>query len=442
MSKGMRISRRTALRGLGATIALPYLEAMGSVTVAATAGKKDPPRLACLYIPGGINPYHWYPKEAGFNYTTPLSHRPLEHHRDNYTVLTHLSHIDGRVAGHVHPQNWLTGQVLMPETTGMVKNTVSMDQVAAAHIGNTHLPSLPLAFVSGVGNATLSRNAQGVDIPSTGDPKTVFQMLFPPSDPTELKKAQARLALDKSIFDTAMADVKRLRLGLGRSDRHRIDQYLHSVREIEKRIHLKSEVLETGGPQFNRSAVRLAGTAGTMVEHFEIMIDLTALAFQTDMTRVTTIPFGGEIGPNTKDFTDWALKTGANVTGAHDLWHKAQDQAKDYPAMISLGYRDEALCKLVARLMDKLAATRASDGTLLDHTAIMFGGSQLVSHSGETFPMMLAGGKKLGFKHGQHLKWKKKERPASDLYLTILQQMGCPVKSFKESREPIGEILA
>jgi hypothetical protein len=161
------------------------------------------------------------------------------------------------------------------------------------------------------------------------------------------------------------------------------------------------------------------------------------------MTRVVTHCLGGEGGPNYEEYKTWAEKAGGPVRGAHDLHHKGTgNRGADNADVQALGLRDEMFTTALARLMDKLHATEASDGTLLDHTVIIFGGSQTSSHSGSNFPMLLAGGGKLGFKHNQHVKWKGNERSASDLYLTVLQQLGCPVKSFKESTGPLAEVLA
>jgi hypothetical protein len=171
------------------------------------------------------------------------------------------------------------------------------------------------------------------------------------------------------------------------------------------------------------------------------MMDLIALAFQTDMTRVVTHSLGGEGGPNYEEYKEWAQKAGAPVRGAHDVHHKPGGSA-DSPEAKVIASRDETFCACLARLMDKLKSIRASDGTLLDHTVLLFGGAQISSHSGKSFPTLLAGGRKLGFRHGQHLKWDSEKKPMSDLYLTILQQLGCPVKSFKESSGPISELLA
>jgi hypothetical protein len=179
-----------------------------------------------------------------------------------------------------------------------------------------------------------------------------------------------------------------------------------------------------------------------MREHIELMMDLMVLAFQTDMTRVVTHCLGGEAGPSYDEYKDWAKTTGAPTRGVHDYHHKGSgNRGVDNPDTKLIGLRDRLYCECLARLMDKLAAIQASDGTLLDHTVLLLGGSQISSHSGSSFPLLLAGGNKLGFRHGQHLKWKGNERSASDLYLTILRQLRCPVESFKESKGPISELL-
>ena len=443
MNKKRIMSRRAVLGGLGATLALPFLEGLGGKTLAAGLKRRDPSRFACFYIPGAISQYKWFPQDTGSDYTLAASHKPLAHHRDHFSVLTGLSHIKGRISGHVHPYSWLTGHNinLIP---GTKTNTISVDQVAAKHLGSTYLNSLVLSWTSGVGVTTLSRNSLGVDIPATADYRKVFERLFPPADRAEIRKKQERLALNRSILDTAMGNVKDVKRKLGRIDQERVDQYLHSVRDVEKRLLQKEAILEDGRPKFDESKVRLEREVkNSFQEHVELMTDLIVLAFQTDMTRVATQCLGGEAGPNYDDYKVWAQKAGAQQRGTHDVHHKGGgNRGADNPDVIALSYRDEMLCACMARFMDKLKDIRASDGTLLDHTAILFGGAQTASHVGSSFPTILAGGKALGFKHGQHVKWPKDKRPMSDLYLTILQQLGCPVNSFKESVGPIGDLLA
>lgn len=436
------ITRRTLLRGLGATLALPFLDVMGGRTAAATTGAQEPRRLACFYIPGGINHYNWFPEDTGFQYTLAPSHKPLERHRDQFSVLTNLSHIQGRISGHVHPYNWLTGHNINVNP-GTITNTISMDQVAARHLGPTWLPSLALSFADGVGTATLSRNALGVDIPATANYRVVFERLFPPADKAQVKEAQERLALNRSILDAAVGNVKDFQRQLGHDDRQRLDQYLESIRDVEKRLNDNEAILQRGRPKFDEEAVKLQPSGkNRMREHIELMMDLIALAFQTDMTRVVTHSLGGEGGPNYEEYKDWAQQAGAPVRGAHDVHHKGTgNRGADNPDVKVLGLRDQMFCACVARLLDRLKGIAAKDGTLLDHTVLLLGGSQISSHSGKSFPMLLAGGKKLGFRHGQHVRWKHDAKPASNLYLTILQQLGCPVTSFKESTGVLSEIL-
>lgn len=441
-AKGNPILRRTVLRGLGASIALPWLEIMSGKTLAAANNQHDPGRLACFYIPGCINHYNWFPEDTGFRYTISPTHQPLTHHRDRFSVLTSLSHIEGRIGGHPHAYNFLTGHNINI-TPGVLTNTVSIDQVAANYIGPTYLPSLALSWTSGVGAATLSRNALGVDIPATSDYRYVFENLFPPADASHRKQAQARLALNRSILDTAVSDVKDLKGRLGHIDKQRMEQYLTSIREVEKRLDDRDTILKKGRPRFDEASVRTEPESkSSLREHVELMMNLIVLAFQTDMTRVVTQSLGGEAGPSYDEYRDWAGATGAPTRGVHDYHHKGSgNRGVDNPDIQLIGLRDRLYCECLARLMDKLAAIEASDGTLLDHTVLLVGGSQISSHSGSSFPLLLAGGNKLGFRHGQHLKWNANERSASDLYLTILQQLRCPVDSFKESKGPISELL-
>lgn len=436
------IPRRTFLRGFGATLALPYLEIMGGATAAASTGAREPRRLACFYIPGAIGRHGWFPRDTGRNYTLAASHRPLERHRDDFTVVSNLLHINGRISGHVHPYNWLTGHNINL-TPGTITNTISMDQVAARHLGPTWLPSLALSFTDGVGTATLSRNALGVDIPAVGNHRTVFERLFPPADREQLRQAQTRIALDRSILDTALGSVRDFQRPLGQDDRRRLDQYLESIREVERRLTDSERILQRGRPRFDEDRVCVEpAVRNSMREHIELMMDLIVLAFQTDMTRVVTHSLGGEGGPNYEEYRTWAQQAGAPVRGAHDVHHKGGQAREGSPDDRVISARDTMFCELFARLMDRLKDVRAAEGNLLDHTVLLLGGAQISSHSGKSFPTLLAGGRRLGFRHGQHLRFYQERKPMSDLYLTILQQLGCPVTSFKESTGPIGELLA
>jgi hypothetical protein len=172
--------------------------------------------------------------------------------------------------------------------------------VAAKNLGPTWLPSLSLSFTDGVGTAMLSRNALGVDIPATANYRTVFERLFPPADAEQLEQAKARLALNRSVLETAVGEVKDLRRKLGSIDQQRLDQYLDSARDVEQRLVDREQIIERGRPEFDEQGVQLERQAkNRMQEHIELMIDLIALAFQTDMTRVVTHSLGGEAAPTT-----------------------------------------------------------------------------------------------------------------------------------------------
>ena len=435
------IHRRTFIRGMGATLALPYLDIMSGTTAAATTGAQEPRRLACFYIPGAIGRHNWFPRDTGFDYTISPTHRPLQRHREDFSVLSGLLHINGRISGHVHPYNWLTGHNINL-TPGTITNTVSMDQVAARHLGPTWLPSLALSFRDGVGTTTLSRNALGVDIPAIGTHRTVFERLFPPADREQLREAQERLELNRSILDTAGESIRDFQRPLGQADRRRLDQYLDSIREVERRLTDSERILQRGRPEFDEERVQLEPARNSMRAHIQLMMDLIVLAFRTDMTRVVTQSLGGEGGPNYNEYRDWAQQAGAPVRGAHDVHHKGGQARPDTPDDRVISTRDRMFCELLANMMDQLKEIRATEGNLLDHTVILFGGAQISSHSGASFPTLLAGGRRLGFRHGQHIRWPGGQKAMSDLHLTILQQLGCPVNSFKESSGPIRELLS
>ena len=180
MNEKRIMSRRAVLGGFGATLALPYLEGLGGKTLAAGLKRSDPSRFACFYIPGAISQYKWFPQDTGTDYTLAASHKPLAHLRDHFSVLTGLSHIKGRISGHVHPYSWLTGHNinLVP---GTKTNTISVDQVAAKHLGSTYLNSLVLSWTSGVGVTTLSRNSLGCLLYTSPSPRDRTRSRMPSS---------------------------------------------------------------------------------------------------------------------------------------------------------------------------------------------------------------------------------------------------------------------
>ena len=198
----------------------------------------------------------------------------------------------------------------------------------------------------------------------------------------------------RECLDRVVDQVEQDLLDLDAVDQHRLDQYLESIRGVEKRLSERHELLDKGRPQFDEQSVKLQpqGKSG-MQEHIEMMMDLVALAFQTDMTRVVTQVLGGEGGPNYDEYKIWATRASGQVRGAHDIHHKGSN-GTDTPDVKMLAFRDEMFCACLARLMDKLKGIPAAEGTLLDHTMVLFGsgmgnGNQ---HDHDNLPILVAGG--------------------------------------------------
>jgi hypothetical protein len=450
MAKLTRLSRRTVLKGLGGAIALPYLDIMATA-VRAAGQTADPPRMVFFYIPGAILRPAWFPQEVGPNYTLPQTIRHIERHRDQFTMVSGTMHIEGQVGGHGHKLNFLTAHNVR-QSFGTITNSISVDQVAAQHFGETYLPSLVMSFGTEGGDhgVTLSRNAQGADIPPVASPQAVFDLLFPPEDPARLQAATRRLALRKSILDATGEQARGLRRRLGVSDQRRVDEYLDSVREVERRAAMRKVVLSQPRPDVRTERLNLDFPVEfnqpitSMREWMEVMTDLIVLGFQTDMTRVVSYALGDEGTPGSygREWVEWKEKFKPRFDNAHDMHHKGGElEELDSPEAQAFGARDALIVQCFGRMLDKLAAIPARDGTLLDHCQLLLGGAQDRTHRAVNFPLLVAGGKKLGWKHGQHVRYEPRKVPTSDLFLTMLQAAGCPVESFKESRGPLTELL-
>lgn len=469
---GKRIDRRTILKGAGAAMALPLLECMVSESRASGGRRADPPRLACIYVPGGIARPWWYPEDEGRNFTLSPSLEPLANHRDQFTLIRGLQHIAGEVGGHLHAQNWLTGHNVV---TG--SNTVSMDQVFAQHFGTTYCESLVLSFQQGVGDATASRNALGADIHALGNPAQALRQLLPPVDRSELSALRHRLQSRRTVVDGVHEQLRDFNRTLGHADRQRMDQFAESLHGLETRIGVREQSLATARPAVDENRFPnwqggdVSGGVGrgeygeqrSLVEHMDIMTDLMVLGFQSDTTRVSTYITGSEHGGGPlNEVYEFARSIGlAGITDGHKLWHSGS-MTKSRTATPSnddcgvvLARRDRMLVEGLVRFMDKLRAIPSVEGTLLDHTQILLGGMQGNTHRASDGPTLVAGGKRLGWRHGQYkVYWSPADlhgghqlvgnaspKPLSNLYLTILQQAGCPVESFKESTGPLSDLL-
>ena len=471
---GKYLQRRTFLRGLGTTVALPFLEAFipagrRARHVLRAQSLDDPTRLVCIEnVHGaagstqyGASRHLWSPAAEGQNFDLgPTALNPLEPFRDTLTIIsdTDVAPAEAITPPEIGGDHFRSSATFLTQAhprqteSSDVRAGISLDQLYAQRFGqNTPIPSMQLCIenvdhaggcaygYSCVYTDTISWTSPTEPLPMIRDPRLAFDQLFGAGGTAEERDARRRER--RSVLDFITAEVAQLKRELDAADQRRMDDYLEDVREIERRIqrvetrNLTGEARELPGAP--------AGVPDSFDEHVRLMFDLQALAFQTDMTRVVTQSLGGEAGPNYSEYKSWAKETGAPTRGTHDYHHKGSgNRGADNPDTKLIGKRDRLYCACLARLMDKLTSIEASEGNLLDHTVLLLGGSQISSHSGSSFPLLLAGGNKLGFKHGQHLKWNGNERSASDLYLTILQQLRCPVESFKESKGAISEILA
>ncbi len=441
MMPSQQLSRRTILRGLGTAISLPLLEAMTPRVTIAAAGSKPPLRLAFLYVPNGKHMPHWTPDTQGAGYDVKPILEPITHLKEQINVLTNLtldgarSHGDG---GGDHARSaaaFLTGAHPKKTQGADIYNGVSVDQAIAQAVGGeTRFASLELGLEgstqaggcdSGYSCAYSSnlawRNATS-PLAKEMDPSAVFDRLFSSGDSeADLKTRGLRKDRRKSILDFALADAKRLQGSLGAADRRKLDEYLYAVRDIENRL-VRSEKLQIGDDGIP-NIKRPAGVPRELDEHCKLMLDMLALALQTDSTRVATFMFANE--GNNRGYPELGAPE-----GHHDLSHHGKSQEKQKKVAKINRYYVEKL----AYLLDSLASIREGEGTLLDHCMIVYGSgiSDGDRHNHDNLPILMAGGAGGRVRSGRHIVFAK-ETPMCNLYVWMLQQFSIRADSFGDS---------
>jgi hypothetical protein len=433
-----RLPRRTFLRGLGATVALPFLNEM---TPALGASERDskPVRLVFTYLPNGIIMKDWTPATEGADFVLPRTLAPLEPFRKDMLVLTGLKDNTGNAlgdAGGDHARasaTYLTG-VHPKKTSGAdIRAGISVDQIAAQAVGSkTRFPSLELTldYTRNVGTCDsgyscaymdgLSWRSPSSPLPPESNPRLVFERLFGTDDfsddaATRLRRAQLRA----SILDLVREDTRSLTAKLGTSDRHKIDEYLYSIREVENRI----QSAEKQNLQIDPPIEKPSGIPAKFSEHARLMFDLQAIALQGDLTRVVTFMLGREIGNPT--FPEIGVSEP----------HHALSHHRNNPEWIEkLAQIDLFHTTLFAYFAGKLKDIREGDGTLLDQCMIVYGGglSDASRHSHENLPTLLLGKGGGAFKMGRHLAYPL-VTPLTNLYLTLLDRMGLKPESIGDS---------
>lgn len=408
------MNRRHFLRAAGVSLALPWLEALAPPrALAATAKPRQ--RMVLLCTPLGLHTPHLYPEKPGKDYALTPYLEVFKDLRNDFTVISGLAHPD---VGSSHDSifSYLTAAP-HPERRGGFRNSISLDQFAAEHIGGeTRFPTLAL---SGEG-FSLSWTRSGAIVPSNSFPSSVFSQLFLDGKPEEVQAQVRRLRDGQSILDTVREQSRKMQVGLGTGDKEKLDEYFTSVRELEQRLARAEEWSKKPKPKVDAKPPLDIRDPADLVGRTRLMFDLIHLAIQTDSTRLITMLLqGASLVPPIP---------GVNL-GHHDLSHHGQDPAK----IAQLKKVEIEKLKLLNNLLTKLKETKEEGVSLLDRTMIFFSSNlgNASSHSSRNLPVLFAGG---GFKHGQYLAFDPKTPPPlCNLYVSMLQRLGVEADKFGSS---------
>jgi hypothetical protein len=409
----MTIPRRQFLRASGISLALPWLEAFATSEI-----KQPARRMVCICAPLGLHPDNFIPKETGRDYELSEYLKIVNDYRDQFTVVSGLEHAGMSSSfGHQASASFLTG-VPGAGRPGF-RNSISLDQFAASHIGaQTRFPSLALA---GNGAGGLSWTRTGALIPSDDSPSRVFARLFLEGSPARKQEQMRHLDDGRSILDDVREQAKALSIDLGAEDRDKLDEYLTSIRELEEQMVSDRNWARKPKPKVDAAPPVDIPNPADLIGRTRLLFDLTHLALQTDSTRLITIMLAGSTAAPPID--------GVNL-GHHDLSHHGKDPGK----LAQLKIVEVEAMKTVRDLLGKLSQAQEDDGNLLDRTTVFLGSNlgDASSHSTRNLPVFLAGG---GFKHGQHLHFDPKDPPPlCNLYVSMLQRLGIEANQFGSSK--------
>ena len=408
------LNRRAFLKGAGATVALPFLSAM---TPAFAKTSEVPKRFIAMNAGLGVHAPNFIPTHAGTNYKAPLYLQKLEKHRKDFTIFSGLSHPNSNGAnGHASELTWLTSAP-RPGLAGF-KNTISLDQLMAKHIGAaTRFPSLTI----GARGQSLSWTANGVQIPAQTHPTKIFRQLFVNGTDKEVAEEIKNLERGRSILDTVLNDAKTLKLSLGARDREKLDEYFTSVRELEIRLQQNREWANRPKPKVNYQEPQEVADRNDILAKQHLLNDLTLLSLQTDSTRVVAYSLGG------------MNAVPSNIPGVRTDWHMLSHHGRDEQKIEELTRIEAAEFEVFSDFLTKLKNVKEADGHLLDHTAILFGSNlgNASSHSWRNLPILLAGG---GYKHGAHAAHDPDNNtPFANLFVPLAQRMGLEIEKFGSS---------
>lgn len=452
MPQGNVTGRRQVLRAAGCTIALPALASVTGLPflreVRGQEARTPPKRFCCIFFPNGVSlppeghpahgEWHWFPHGDGPDYAFTRPLEPLAKHRDRMTILSGLSHPSMRsTIAHIAGDSFLSGA----DSSRVYTGRISLDQVMARRIGDeTRFPSLTLSSDGGAGAPgrakTLSFSGSGRPIPSLSSPRAIFNRLF---GVTARSVAEERRAIgrDRSLLDSVLAETAAMRRRASPADRRRLEEYTTSVREIERRLERADQWLEVERPKVDAADLELDATPrGDAQEYIRAILDLMLEALRTDSTRAITYQITSEDAKGVGDRFPKAL----GLPGHHSLSHGTGSKG---------GYEkwaryDRFLSQQLAYFLDRLRATEDPfrEGSLLDHTIVFYGCSTSRTHKAVNYPLILAGGTSMGFRHGRYLRLDESRERLSNLYVTFLQRLGIDVDRFADSTGTLSAVLA
>jgi len=415
------LSRRTFLRGLGVSLALPALDCM-TPTFARTAETNVPRRMLAIVNNIGVLPKHFFPQGIGRNYEASPLLSLLAAHREEFTVFSGLSH-PGVTSGHSTDNCFLTSA--RGAFKAGFRNTISLDQFASEKLGQvTRFPSFNLGVNIEKANRSLSWTRDGVLLPAEDSAPALFQKMFVQGDAAAVKQQLHRLEERGSILDTLRDEANRFNRNLGQADKTRLDQYFTSVREVEQRLAAAREWELRPLPKATQAPPAAIQEGKYFFEKFELMLDMAQLAFESDSTRIVTLMLDAFWTPIFK------LAGQPDTTESyHGLSHHGQNEKK----LHQLEAADRQHMAVLNKLFGNLASKREGGERLLDRTMVLYGSNmgEANIHDNSNLPIILAGG---GFKHGQHLAFNRDHNtPLSNLFVTMLHRLGVQVDAFGSS---------
>jgi hypothetical protein len=434
----MHISRRQVLRGIGVTLALPVLDSMVPALTALEKTAAAPVRrLGVFYVPNGMSMPYWYPKTEGALGELPATLTSLTPFKDRLLICGGLADEPAnRVKGggdHARSAGtFLTGVPYKLTAGADVYGAISMDQIVAKELAReTQLGSLELGIESNAmlgscdGGAscaytnTIAWSSPTTPLPIENDPRAVFERLFGTSGSTDRGARLARIEQDRSILDYANDQLRRLQKAIGPQDKLRVNEYLESVRDVERRIQMAEDQNSRELPVVDQPI----GIPADYAEHARLMMDMLALAYQTDLTRVSTFMLAKEVSGRSYP-----------EIGVADSHHPVSHH-QDEPAKLERLHKINAYhMQQFAYLVGKLAAQPEGGGTMLDTTLFLYGTgiSDSNTHFHDDLPIALVGGKATGIAGGRYVRFPK-GTPLTNLHLTIVESMGVPVEAIGDS---------